>query len=269
MTEPASPHWISPEQAEAAILEGTGRGIRIAVIDSGVEIGHPDLGGLRLADDIVVEEREGEVVITEGVGKDLYGHGTAVAGVIREMAPEAEIGSIRVLNAYNSSKTVILREGTRQALDRGYHILNCSFGCGVMSQVLDYKSWVDEAYLRGRHVVAACNNRDMEKVEWPGYFSSVIGVNMARSDDPHAVYYRPGNLIEFATRGVGVEVAWLGGRRSLQTGSSFATPRVAGLLARLLSVYPELPPLLAKAAIRRLCRPFTKEVAAQNTLYYD
>lgn len=269
MAEFASPHWIDPDSAAEAIASGTGKGISIAVIDSGIEIGHPDLVGLSLRDDITVEERDGEVVVLDSDGSDNFGHGTAVAGVIRQVAPEAEIGSIRVLNTFNSSKTIILREGARQAIDRGYDILNCSFGCGVLQQVLDYKTWVDQAYLAGRHVVAACNNRDMEKVEWPGYFTSVIGVNMARAFNPMDIYFRPGNLIEFATQGVGIEVPWKGGRRSLQTGSSFATPRMAGILARLLSIYPDLPPLVAKAILRRLARPFQKEVAAQNTLYYD
>ena len=269
MADLASPYWIEPEAAIEAIQEGTGRGISIAVIDSGIEVDHPDLGNLQLRDDITIEEKDGEIVVGDSDGSDNFGHGTAVAGVIRQIAPEAEIGSIRVLNTFNSSKTIILREGARQALDRGYEILNCSFGCGVLQQVLDYKTWVDQAYLAGRHVVAACNNRDMEKIEWPGYFTSVIGVNMARAEGDLDIYYRPGNLIEFAAQGVGVEVPWKGGRRSLQTGSSFATPRMAAILARLLSVYPDLPPLVAKAILRRLSKPFKKEVAAQNTLYYD
>lgn len=58
-----------------------------------------------------------------------------------------------------------------------WHILNCSFGCGRPDQVLAYKDWIDEAYLKGRHVVAACNNYDLSRREWPGHFPSVITVN--------------------------------------------------------------------------------------------
>ena len=70
---------------------------------------------------------------------DLFGHGTAIAAIIRRIAPEAEIGSFRVLGESLDSRTVIIREGVRQAIERGYHVLNCSFGCGVLEHIFQYK----------------------------------------------------------------------------------------------------------------------------------
>lgn len=256
--------WITPEEAWAAIQRGRGRGVRIAILDSGVEIDHPALGGVPLVDDIAIVEDGMRLVTVPGEGRDVFGHGTAVAGILRVAAPEAELGSIRVLGESLASRTAIILEGARQAIERGYHILNCSLGCGVPEHVLKYKSWVDEAYLRGVHVVAACNNQDSGRPEWPGFFTSVLTVNMARTDGNGELFYRPGHLVEFAARGVDVEVPWCGGATKKVTGSSFAAPRLAGMLACLLSEEPRIPPLQVKALFHRMAQPWTRAITGPN-----
>jgi subtilisin family serine protease len=256
--------WITPDEAAAAIRRGRGRGVRIAVLDSGIEASHPALDGLELVDDIAIVADGNKLAVVPGHGRDLFGHGTAVAGIIRRAAPEAGIGSIRVLGESLSSRTAIILEGARQAIDRGYHILNCSLGCGIPEHVLKYKTWVDEAYLQGVHVVAACNNTDFGRPEWPGFFTSVLTVNMARAEDRPEIFYKPGHLVQFAARGVNVEVPWAGGGMKKVTGSSFAAPRVSGLLACLLSEVPDLDPDEAKALFRRLALPWTREIIAPN-----
>ncbi|MGH7969089.1 MAG: S8 family serine peptidase, partial [Limisphaerales bacterium] len=112
------------------------------------------------------------------------------------------------------------------------------------------------AYIRGRHIVASCNNDDYAKREWPGHFPTVITVNFARCAEPTRFFWRRGQLVEFAARGQDVEVAWVGGGRKQVTGSSFAAPHVAGLLARLLSCSPRLTPLHAKALLQGLASPW-------------
>ncbi len=258
--------WITPEEALTAIQRGRGRGIRIAILDTGVEFAHPELAGLRIADDIAVVEAGMKLSVVPGEGRDLFGHGTAVAGILHTVAPEAEIGSIRVLGQSLESRTAIILEGARQAIERGYHILNCSLGCSIPEHVLKYKSWVDDAYLRDIHVVAACNNEDFGRPEWPGFFTSVLTVNMARTqgNEPGELYYRPGHLVEFAASGVDVEVPWCGGAMKKVTGSSFAAPRLAGMLARLLSEDPRIRPLEAKTLFHRLARPWTQAVTGPN-----
>ncbi|HUK23702.1 MAG TPA: S8 family serine peptidase [Terriglobales bacterium] len=258
--------WIDLEQAKRAIETGTGKGIKIAVLDSGVESSHPQLGKIRLADDVAVVADGHKLKIVAGEGKDVFGHGTAVAGVIRKVAPECQVGSIRVLGKDNSSRTTIIHRAAQEALDRGYHIVNCSFGCGIEDQVLSYKAWVDEAYLKGVHVVAACNNEDFSRPEWPAYFPSVVAVNMARTNSEDLFYYQHGAMVEFAAQGVDVRVPWSGGTEKVVTGSSFAAPRLAALMARLLSVYPQLTPLQAKAILHRIANRFTARVAADNVL---
>jgi subtilisin family serine protease len=238
--------------ARAWLAEGTGRGVKIAVIDCGVNPSHPAVAGLKLIDDIAIVEKGASLEVVPGEGKDFYGHGTALTSIIRRLAPEAEIGSIRVLGERLKSRTAIIQEGARQALDRGYHILNCSFGCGIEEHLLRYKAWVDEAYLKNTHIVSACNNNDYQKPEWPGHFPSVLTANFCHTEDPLQFFFRPGHLVEFVANGEEVEVPWLDGSVKKVTGSSYAAAHLTGLLARILSRRPGLGPLEAKLVMQKL-----------------
>jgi len=250
---PESRPWITPEQAAAAMRRGRGRGVRIAVLDSGVEWNHEDLRGGVPADDLVIEEVGGQIEARPGRSEDVFGHGTAVAGILREMAPEAEIGSFRVLDMRNQSQSEMICYGAHLAIARGYHILNCSFGARHKAHVLMFKDWVDRAYLGGVHVISACNNEDFRKPEWPGDFGTVNTVNMLATTERESLFRNnPGSMVEFAALGVNVSVPWKGGIRREATGSSFAAPRVAGLLARILSIFPGIPPLHAKALLHQI-----------------
>jgi subtilisin family serine protease len=253
--------WLSPEAAREAIREGTGAGVRVAVLDSGIDVFHPRLENAKMRDAVAIVEEAGRLRVREGDGDDVYGHGTAVAGIVHDVAPEAEIGSFRVIDARSLSRTAVICEGVREAIRRGYDILNCSFGCkGLAKFILPHKDWVDRAYLSEVHVVAACSNYDVFEPEWPAHFTSVISVNMARTESDH-FFYRERSLVEFAARGENVEVAWLGGRTRIETGSSFAAPRVTGLLARLLSVAPGLPPAHALDLLQRIAEPWTDDMS--------
>jgi subtilisin family serine protease len=249
--------WPTVDQARQFLATGTGRGIRIAVLDSGIETGHPALAGLQLRDDLAIVDDGLQLQAVPGAGTDLYGHGTAIASLLRSLAPEADIGSFRVLGPQLRSRTALICEGARQSLDRGYHILHCSFGCSRPDQVLAYKDWIDQAYLDGRHIVAACNNDDFLKREWPGHFPTVITVNFTSTPRPDTLYFRPGHLVEFIARGEHLDVPWSGGQRKQVSGSSFAVAHAAGLLARLLSHAPALPPLVAKSLLQQSAEPWT------------
>ncbi len=248
--------WPTLEEARSFLQRGSGRGIKVAILDSGVETAHPLLKGLTLADDVAVIDEGFQLSAVPGKGRDVFGHGTAIAGIIHQLAPEAQLGSFRVLGEQLRSRTLIIREGVRQALERGYHVLNCSFGCSREDHVLLYKDWIDEAYIKGRHIVAACNNQDFMRREWPGHFPTVMTVNFVHAEQPDALFCRLGHLVEFAARGQDIEVAWLGGGRKKVTGSSFSAPHVAGLLARMLSCAPSLTPLQAKALLHQLAAPW-------------
>jgi len=250
--------WPTAKEADSFLRHGTGRGIKIAIIDSGVEAAHPRLNGLQLADDLAIVDDGFNIAARPGEGRDVFGHGTAVANVVRMVAPEAQIGSFRVLGGQLRSHTQIIRVGARLALHLGYHILNCSFGCSREDHVLFYKDWVDEAYVRGRHIVAACNNDEFTKREWPGCFPTVLTTAFTDCADADTLFRKSGRLVEFLARGQEIELAWLDGGCKKVTGSSFAAPHVAGLLARLLSRWPDLSPLEAKAILLRWATPFNE-----------
>lgn len=244
--------WISPDQAADALNTGTGKGVRIAILDSGVESNHPDLAGLHLRDDLVIQSRGGEIEAINGQSTDVFGHGTAVATIIHTLAPEAEIGSFRVLGHFKESRAAVIREGVRAAALRGYHIIQCSFGAPARAQdAAIYKGWLDALYLRKLHVVAAGSNTGFHTAEWPAHFPTVIAVG-ADTHDRETLQLTQGSLVEFSICGREPSAAWINGSHREVFGSSFAAPRVTAMLARILSLFPHIHPLHAKALLRHL-----------------
>jgi subtilisin len=258
--------WPTLDEARSCLKEGKGQGVKVAVLDSGIELAHPLLKDLELADDLAIVEEGSGLGTCSGEGRDVFGHGTAIAGIVRQLAPLAQLGSFRVLGERLRSRTLIIRQGARIAIERGYHILNCSFGCSREEHVLLYKDWIDQAYVSNRHIVAAANNQDLTKREWPGHFPTVITASFTAGSVVDSLFWRRGQLVEFAARGQDLEVPWLGGGIKKVTGSSFAAAHVTGLLARLLSGFRELSPLVAKALLQRLAEPITGGVAPASHL---
>jgi hypothetical protein len=82
----------------------------------------------------------------------------------------------------------------------------------------------------------------------------VFGVR-AIDCDPGDIFYRKGQMISFLAKGERVKVPWLGGTTKVETGSSFAAPRVSGKIARLLSVYPDICPGAIKPLLASLAKP--------------
>ena len=89
---------------------------------------------------------------------------------------------------------------------------------------------------------------------------------MARFDEDHSFFYKPGHLVEFAARGVDVTLPWNNHSTKEVTGSSFAAPIMSALLARMISVMPKLAPLEAKAILHRLAIPWRSDVTAPNVV---
>jgi subtilisin family serine protease len=252
--------WISLEEARSAITSGKGKGVRIAVLDSGIEASHPGLHGLKLADDLSFVSDGDTVRVDAGAGVDINGHGTGIAGIIRALAPEARIASFRVLRMGLfdlTSKRDIIQRAAFEAIDRRYQILNCSFGCrGEKEFIMEFKDWVDEAYVKGVHVISACSNRDFTEREWPAYFPTVVTVDKMSIGQDDRFFYRPGNLVEFVAKGQYSDLLWLDGQKKSGFGTSFAAPVATALLARLISVYPGLSPLAAKGLLRLVAEPW-------------
>src|SRR5947199_1745731 len=214
----------------------TGAGVRVCVLDSGIEPGHPRVGAIQQS--IAVTKDGDEISIEDDDAGDLCGHGTACAGVIRSLAPDCEVASVRVLGAGFTGSGAILLEGLRWAVAQGYDVINMSLSTTKQKFASLLHELADTAYFRRTMVVASAHNMPVDSYPWR--FSSVISVGSHELSDPLAYYYNPSPPVEFFARGVDVEAPWLGGGRLVCTGNSFATPHIAGIAALILSKHREL-----------------------------
>lgn len=238
---------VDPAEFAAA----SGRGVRILIADSGVEVGHPDLPGLACPSWRAELTPTGGVALHEDRGRDLFGHGTAVAFVLRRYAPGAEISSVRVLGANLRGSSEVVMGAVRWGVRQGYDIVNCSFGTANRRFLESYKRLTDEAFCRNVWIVAACSNEDFRTEEYPAHFASVLSADFAALDGL-SIERRRGHLVEFLAPGVDLVVPWLGGTRRVVTGSSFAAPHVAAAAARIRELRPDFNIHQAKAALYAL-----------------
>ncbi len=237
--------------AEWALGGATGEGVKVCILDSGVEAAHPLVGGLEGA--VVISlGPDGEPVAEDDAEGDLCGHGTACAGVIRSIAPAAELYSVRVLGAGYKGSGKILLAGLRWAIGQGYDVINMSLSTTKRELGDLLHELADSAYFRRTVLVASAHNMPVESFPWR--FSSVISVGSHEEDDPLLYYANPDPPVEFFARGVDVEVAWLGGGTIRASGNSFATPCISGVTTLILSKHPGLTPFQLKTVLHLTAR---------------
>jgi subtilisin family serine protease len=192
-------------------------------------------------------DEEGGPIATEDTEGDLCGHGTACAGVIHSIAPEAELYSVRVLGAGFSGSGRVLLAGLRWAVTQGYDVVNMSLSTTKKEFGDLLHELADTAYFRGTILVASAHNMPVESYPWR--FSSVLSVGSHEEPDPLLYYANPDPPVEFFAHGVDVEVAWLGGETMTASGNSFATPCISGITALVLSKHPGLTPFQLKTVL--------------------
>ncbi len=238
------------EAVRAWAFDGaTGAGIKVAVIDSGVDATHPLVDGIAGA--VLFEPRpDGEYVAVEGDHEDLVGHGTACAAIIKAIAPQAEIWSVRVLGANLKGRGALLHAGMAWTVDNGMDVANMSLSSKSDTMFAPLHEIADEAYFAGTVLICAANN--LPGPTYPSQYASVVSVAARHGDDPLALAYNPRPPVEFGARGIDVEVAWAGHGSIVATGNSFATPHVAGMVALLRSKHPHLTPFQVKAVLHAL-----------------
>ncbi len=227
----------------------TGEGVRVAVIDSGIEADHPLLGGCVDADDgiVVTVTDDGSVEMTPGPHDDVFGHGTACAGIIHSIAPKARITSIRVLGANLGGKAAAFHAGLVWAIEQGFDVVNLSLGTTKKDWALAFHEVCDDAYFAGSFIVTAANN--VPRASYPSLFASVASVACNTTTDPLRFHANPNPPTEFLARGIDVEVAWKGGGTIRTTGNSYAAPHIAGLAALVRSKHPDLRPFQVKTVL--------------------
>lgn len=239
--EDLSPEW--------AFGQADGAGVRVAVIDSGIDADHPLLGDCVDADagiEFAVGE-EGQIHAVEGPHRDVFGHGTACAGIIHALAPAAKVTSVKVLGEGLTGKAAAFHAGLEWAVEEGYDVINLSLGTRKRDWALAFHEVCDRAYFAGSSVVTAANN--VRRVSYPSLYSSVISVACHTGDDPLRYFYNPNPPTEFLARGIDVEVPWLEHGTTVTTGNSFATPHIAGLAALVKSKHPDLKAFQIKTVL--------------------
>lgn len=231
--------------------QATGSGIKVAVIDSGIEANHPLVGPV--AGGVVLEHdpaAEDELRITEGPIEDVFGHGTACAAIIRRVAPECELYSVRVLGANLKTRGKVFAAGLRWATEHQMDVVNLSLSTSSRDYFALFHELVDEAYFRRMMLVSAANN--VPAPTYPSEYSSVFSVAAHERRDPFGFDYNPSPPVEFGAPGIDVEIAWSGGATVQASGNSFAAAHIAGLVTRVLGKHPGLTPFQMKTILHSL-----------------
>jgi subtilisin family serine protease len=237
--------WPAQVTREWAWGGATGQGVRVCVLDSGIELDHPSVG--RVERSVAVTKDGDELTIGDDDAGDLCGHGTACAGIIRLLAPQCELTSVRVLGAGYTGSASILLAGLEWAIEQGFDVINMSLSTTKRRYSEQLHELADAAYFKRTMLIASAHNMPVESFPWR--FASVVSVGSHEDADPFVVYANPRPPVEFFARGLNVEVAWLGGETITATGNSFATPHVAGLCALILSKHPRLTPFQLKSVL--------------------
>jgi subtilisin family serine protease len=239
--------WPLGDARAWAFGGSSGAGVRVAIVDSGIEATHP-LVGLVESAVMVVQDSEGELSVAPDDEGDAYGHGTACAGIVRKLAPDCELHSVRVLGGELSGTGAVLLHGLRWAIEQGFEVINLSLSTTKSRFAPELRELADRAYFQGCMVVASAHN--MPVLSFPWRFSSVLSVGSHAGSDPLEYYVNPHPPVEFVAPGVDLELAWLDGSTIRATGNSFATPHMAGIAALVLSKHPDLRPFELKTALR-------------------
>lgn len=216
---------------------GWGRGITIAILDSGIAadaaFGHGRVRHLDVGLGIVV-----------GTGPD-DGHGTAVAALAAGaaadaygVAPAANLLSIRVTGTDGFSDTFTMAQAILAAVDGGAKIINISMGSYYESSILG--GAIGYAAEHGVMIVAAAGNDQAAQLAWPAADSRVVSVGAVDALGQQVIFSNAGEQLKLTAPGYGVNTAWLDGQRVSMDGTSASAPIVAGAIAALISENPGL-----------------------------
>lgn len=230
----------------------TGRGVSVAIVDSGIDVEHPDLQG-KVAGSVEARLDDKRIVFDPSTSGDSAGHGTACAGIIVKIARDAELYSIKVLGSSGLGDGQAFLAGLEYCIKQRYRVINLSLGTTKPQFFSPLHDLLDRAYQAGCIVVAAANN--LPHPSFPSVFSSsLISVIKSEEADPLNFGFHFGEVIELTAPGVNIRTAWLDkGYRTL-TGNSFACPHIVGVIARLLEKHPEMTPFQVKSALYAIAR---------------
>lgn len=228
-----SPDWgVRRIQAPEVWKKTTATGIKIAVIDTGMDYTHKDLQGRYAGGYDTVNEDSNPF--------DDHGHGTHVSGIIAStldgaglagVAPGVQILALKALGSDGSGFISNVVEAVDWAMNNGAQVINFSLGTTFDSKTLESK--LNEAAAKGIVLVAAAGNTNGGSLLFPAAYGSVISVSATDSNDNFASFSSVG--AEIAAPGVSVESTVPGNGYAFWSGTSMASPHVVATVALMLA----------------------------------
>jgi thermitase len=204
--------------------------VNVAILDTGVDLDHPDL-----ADKIISNINFSGSNTTD----DVYGHGTHVAGIaaastnnsigVAGLGYASSIFNVKVLGDNGSGSYSAVANGIIWAADNGAQIINLSLGGGESSQVMEEA--VNYAWNKGVVVVAAAGNKGNTTPFYPASYANCIAAAATDSNDARANYSNYGEWVDVAAPGSTIASTLKNGSYGYMSGTSMASPHVAGLAA--------------------------------------
>jgi thermitase len=226
-----------------------GGGIKVAVIDTGIDLNHPMFAG-KLSNSSEWWDYVGnDATPQDEAGGNGYGHGTAVAGIILQVAPRAKILPIRVLRPDGNGDTAKIVSAIARAVNMGAQVINLSLGTdGWDNSLYDVCYWANN-YYGVRIVASAGNNGQLNGLESPAVFSwnsgtyqKTIGIGSVNNSDILSSFSAYGDGLYAAAPGEQIYSAFPSNQSAKFTGTSFAAPIFSGAIALAYSEMPANTP---------------------------
>ena len=230
---------------EAAQVCGSGEGITVAVLDSGIDASHPALQGRVSVDgwnalnDTADVRDVGNGIDDDGDGlvDEMVGHGTHVAGIVAQVAPGVTILPVKVLSSDGVGDAFFVAAGIHYAVDHGADVINLSLSSTYDARVV--AEAVAEASEDGVVVVAAAGNNSTDRIlEFPAADTGVMGVAATDRSDIKGDFSNYGDKIDLSAPGVEITSAMPGGLYATWSGTSMAAPFVAAAAALVAAAHP-------------------------------
>jgi len=206
----------------------------IAIVDTGIDSAHSDL-----ADKVISNIN----FSGSGTTNDVYGHGTHVAGIAAAITNNAigvaglgytpTIMNVKVLDDMGMGAFSWITSGIIWAADNGAEVINMSLGSSYYSSAME--DAVNYAWKKGVVVVAAAGNNATTTPYYPAYYTNCIAVAATDANDAIASFSNYGDWVDVAAPGVSIISTYKGNSYVYRSGTSMASPHVAGLAALLFT----------------------------------